>query len=55
VSEKKWTELIPRGAAVPDWRRAIGYFDTARNVFVVLQGKEAWVYRYKRAGVGPPH
>lgn len=49
VKEKKWTELTPKGAAIPDWRRAIGYFDPARNVFVVNQGKETWVYRYRRA------
>jgi hypothetical protein len=49
VTGKKWTELTPRGTAIPDWRRAIGYFDEARNVLVILQGKEAWVYRYRKA------
>lgn len=49
VPGKKWAELTPLGAAVPDWRRAIGYFDQARNVLVILQGKEAWVYRYRKA------
>lgn len=49
VTRKKWTELAPLGAAVPDWKRAIGYFDEARNVLVLLQGREAWVYRYRKA------
>jgi hypothetical protein len=48
VSKTTWTELTPRGAAIPAWRRAIGYFDPARNVFVVSHGKDTWVYRYKR-------
>lgn len=49
VTEKKWTELMPKGTPIPEWKRAIGYHDPARNVFVVTQGKDAWVYRYKRA------
>jgi len=49
VAEKKWTELTPKGEAIPDWKRAIAYHDPARNVFVLNHGKDTWVYRYKRA------
>lgn len=49
VPQKKWTELTPKGAAIPEWRRAIGYFDVERNVFILLHGKEVWAYRYRRA------
>ena len=49
VADRKWTELTPRGEALPDWQRSIGYFDEARNVLVVSSGKQVWVYRYKRA------
>jgi hypothetical protein len=49
VPQKKWTELTPRGAAIPDWKRTIGYFDEAHNAFVLLQGKDVWAYRYKPA------
>lgn len=46
----KGTELTPQGASLPDWKRAIGYHDPARNFFVLNHGKDTWVYRYKRAG-----
>jgi hypothetical protein len=49
VPQKKWTELTPQGAPIPDWSRAIGYFDPARNVCVLNHGKETWVYRFRRA------
>ena len=49
VTGRQWTELTPQGAAIPAWRRAIGYLDPARNVLVVNQGKQTWVYRYKRS------
>jgi hypothetical protein len=48
VPDKKWTQLQPRGAAIPDWKRAIGHMDPERNVFVVNHGQETWVYRYRR-------
>ena len=49
VTGKKWTQLAPQGAPPPDWKRLIGYFDPARNVYVVLSQRNVWVYRYRRA------
>jgi hypothetical protein len=45
---KKWTANKVTGPAVPEGR-TIGYFDEARNVFVINRGANTWVYRYKRA------
>jgi hypothetical protein len=55
VEAKRWTELTPHGAAIPDWPQAIGYFDEARNVLVINEGKDTWVYRFKRARDARPH
>ncbi|PCJ52374.1 MAG: hypothetical protein COA79_23775 [Planctomycetota bacterium] len=50
VSKKKWTKLNPKGFNLPPVRRGYnGYFDPARNVFVLFEnaGKNIWIYRYK--------
>lgn len=49
LADKKWTKLSPKGPPAPGGR-SIGYFDPARNVFVVNSSSKTWVYRYKRAG-----
>jgi len=43
----KWTRLVPKGPTPPRKGRDVklGYYDVARNVFVV-PGK--WIYRYQR-------
>lgn len=46
---KKWTANKVNGPPCPEGR-TIGYFDEARNVFVINKGGNTWVYRYKRAG-----
>ncbi len=48
-AEKKWTKLSPKGPPPPTHHQ-IGYYDPARNVFVVNSGATTWVYRCKRAG-----
>lgn len=45
----KWTKQQPQGDAVAPGGKHVGYFDEARNVFVVNRGARTWVYRYKRA------
>jgi len=47
-AKKTWTALTPEGAPYSG-RRLAGYYDTARNAFVVYNGARVWVYRYKRA------
>jgi hypothetical protein len=49
--EKKWTKLPMKGAKPPAGKKGpTGYFDPARNVFVLCLGRTVWVYRNKRAG-----
>jgi hypothetical protein len=49
----KWSKLNPTGAKLPTGGRRKplfnGYFDPARNVFVLFRGggREVWAYRYK--------
>ncbi len=47
----KWTKLAPKGPA-PRFgarERTLAYFDTARNVFVVIGYDKVWCYRFKTA------
>lgn len=49
--QKKWAKNTPQGAA-PKWaekERTLAYFDTARNVFVVVGYDSVWCYRFKKA------
>jgi hypothetical protein len=49
--EKKWRKLTPKGPPPPKSRgKVIGYYDPARNVFVLAQRNTVWVYRHKRRG-----
>ncbi|MCK6475139.1 MAG: hypothetical protein L6R28_25735, partial [Planctomycetes bacterium] len=49
--QKKWAKQAPRGAAPAfgEKERKVAYFDTARNVFVVIGYDSVWCYRYKKA------
>lgn len=55
VGGKQWTKLTPKGNVPPDdvdrTQGYNGYFDPARNVFVLFKnaGREVWAYRYKKA------
>lgn len=45
-----WTKLAPKGPlGIPKKKRGrqVAYFDTARNVFVLIGADEAWCYRYR--------
>jgi hypothetical protein len=46
--EKKWFKISPKGPP-PPWGRGkiIGYYDEARNVFVLNQNSKVWAYRHK--------
>jgi hypothetical protein len=47
--KKKWSKITPKGPAPISGRgKVIGYYDPARNVFVLNQGSKVWVYRHKR-------
>jgi hypothetical protein len=48
TAEKKWNRISPKGPPPPKGRD-IGYFDPARNVFVINSSSSVWVYRHKRA------
>ncbi|PCJ51611.1 MAG: hypothetical protein COA79_25795 [Planctomycetota bacterium] len=51
IRKKKWTKLSPKGFNLTPVRRGYnGYFDPARNVFVLFEnaGKNVWIYRYKK-------
>ncbi|MFC1479782.1 hypothetical protein ACFL6F_04210, partial [Planctomycetota bacterium] len=46
--EKKWSKITPNGPKPMSSRgKVIGYYDQARNVFVLCQGPNVWVYRHK--------
>jgi hypothetical protein len=48
--EKKWSKITPKGP-MPGFRgKTIGYYDPARNVFVLCAGTKVWVYRHKKSG-----
>lgn len=47
-AKNTWTRTVPAGDPYPKGRMA-GYYDQARNVFVVYNGSRVWVYRYGRA------
>lgn len=42
-----WTRLSPGGAPMPTGPKRLSYFDPAHGVFVVIQGKKVWAYRYR--------
>ncbi|PCJ56794.1 MAG: hypothetical protein COA79_17730 [Planctomycetota bacterium] len=49
---KKWEKMVPKGAPSPfieKKNRSIGYYDVARNVFVIIGHKAVWCYRYKKS------
>jgi hypothetical protein len=47
--KKKWSKITPKGPAPMSGRgKVIGYYDEARNVFVLNQASKVWVYRHKR-------
>ena len=49
--DKKWSKITPKGPPPPPGRgKVIGYYDEARNVFVLNQASKVWVYRHKRGG-----
>ena len=51
VKDKSWKKLPIKGAPLPGGKKLrIGYFDPARNVFVLIRRQEVWVYRNKKAG-----
>ncbi|MFN4260565.1 MAG: hypothetical protein ACK4RK_14820 [Gemmataceae bacterium] len=41
-----WTKLRPEGDAMPQGNKRLAYFDPAQNVFVVIQDRTVWAYRY---------
>ncbi len=41
----RWTQLKPEGPPIPDGRRVLSYADPARDVFVVIDDRQVWVYR----------
>jgi hypothetical protein len=48
VKENKWTDPAPRGECSKALLVA-GYYDPERNVTVIYNARETWVYRCKRA------
>lgn len=44
---KKWSKLTPKGPPPPTGGKVIGYYDDARNVFVLNLRTQIWVYRHK--------
>lgn len=47
ITTNKWETLQPKGAGLSSGK--LGYFDSARNAFVIHQHDRVWVYRYKTA------
>lgn len=45
----EWTRLVPDGAPMPSGKKRLAYFDSARNVLVVIDGVRVWAYRYTAA------
>jgi hypothetical protein len=46
--ERKWSKITPKGPPPPGRKgKVIGYYDPARNVFVLNRGADVWVYRHK--------
>ncbi len=41
----EWKKLTPEGDPLPSGRRMLAYFDQARNVLVVIDDLQVWVYR----------
>jgi len=50
VEDRTWKQLPVKGEAQPNWPNTAGYFDPARNVFVLVSRRKVWVYRNKRNG-----
>ena len=47
--EKKWSTVSPKGPPPPSGpSKVFGYYDEARNVFVLNQASRVWVHRHKR-------
>lgn len=42
-----WTRLTPRGDPLPGGKKRLAYFDPEHSVFVVLDGRKVWAYRYQ--------
>jgi hypothetical protein len=45
---RRWKRLAPAGPELSNGKRAIAYYDAARNVFVVNCGTKTWVYRHRK-------
>ncbi len=48
LAKAKWSKAAPKGAAPPKGR-GMGYYDFARNAFVLCVNNKTWVYRHKKA------
>ena len=47
-AQRKWSRITPEGPFPPPGTgKAIGYYDEARNVFVLDRSGSIWVYRHK--------
>lgn len=44
-----WTRLAPIGDPMPVGKKRLTYFDPEQRVFVVIDGKNVWAYRYQEA------
>jgi len=42
-----WTLLAPTGDPIPKSKKRLTYFDPAHGVFVVIDGRKVWAYRYQ--------
>jgi hypothetical protein len=42
-----WTLLTPAGDPMPKGKKRLTYFDPAHQVFVVIEGRNVWAYRYQ--------
>jgi RNA polymerase sigma factor (sigma-70 family) len=51
--KRKWEKIAARGPTPPPGPvKVIGYYDEARNAFVLCQREKVWVYRHRRASRG---
>jgi hypothetical protein len=54
-AEGKWSRISPKGPFPPHGNgKAIGYYDPARNVFVIDRNGSIWVYRHQAAAKASP-
>lgn len=42
-----WSRLSPSGDPLPNGKKRLAYFDPAHSVFVVIDGRKVWAYRYQ--------